>query len=460
MKTRAIPALISALFVLSLASCAIDFDPGEWIESEDLSSVSESSSSKTSEEISGNLKFFLDESGESYTVASGFIGTRTDVDIPSVYKDLPVTSIKKEGFKNTKIATLRLPDSIIEIGESAFESCHDLREVSLGSGVVSIGDNAFFGCSKIEEITIPDSTIVIGNNAFKSSQAKFLSIGRNLKYIGDYAFYRCDGLKNALNLPEGLTYIGDHAFDTLRALVAYIPASVTHIGVGAFSNSLAPYRPSLEYISVDDANENYCSIDGVLYNKAQSEVVTFPTGKNPAYVRDGVSFIGDYAYYNCDHLPESFTIPESVLKIGLEAFGHNNGIKNLTLGKNVTTIGQSAFSQCSLEEVTLNEKLTYIPPYCFDMCLNLKSVTLPNAMKTIGEYAFKSNSYLESVTINRNLESIEAYAFSGCYSLTEITYLGTMDEWANIEKGEGWIPSRQLEAVHCINGDLTGNYAI
>ena len=450
MKTRAIPTLISALFVLSFSSCAIDFDPGEWTKSEDLSGVSESSS-LNSQEAKGEMRFILNENGESYSVAAGLSGSKGDIVVPSTHNGLPVTSVKKEGFRLTKIESITLPDSIVEIEESAFAECYDLVEVSLGKGVMTIGDSAFSDSRDIEEIIIPDNTITIGNYAFASCWASFPTLGKNVKYIGDGAFYDCRDIVNAAILPEGLTYLGSWAFAFTRIRMAYIPTSVPYIGIGAFSDNYL-----LEHISVDTENENYASIDGILYDKAQNEVLCFPSAKSPVSIREGVSDIGDASYYKCSYSGENLTIPESVIRIGELAFAGNYDLKTLTLGSNVVTMGAEAFSECNnLEEVTLNEGLKAIPDSCFTECGQLRSVSLPSSVESIGGLAFQDDQHLGSLRIKRGLKSIGNNAFYRCDELTAIDYEGTKYEWRQISKTADWKNGSRLKTIHCSDGDET-----
>lgn len=452
MKTRAIPTLITALFALSLASCVIDLD--ESLSSESLSSTSRYSSLKSTEEAKGNIAFVLNEDGQSYSVTADYSNNHSitgEVIVPSTYNGLPVTRVKEKGFQLSHMSSIRLPDTIVEIGKCAFMDCYGLREVSFGNGLTIIGDYAFAYSQGIEKISIPDSTLTIGDYAFLECRTtKFLSIGRNLKHIGDSAFRGCTGLSNALLLPEGLTHIGDYAFHSTSISMAYIPKSVTYIGAGAFiKNDL------FEYIGVDPENENYSSIDGVLYDKNQNEVLCFPTAKNPVAIRDTITYIGDDAYSNCKYFGENLVIPESVIRIGSTAFFGIDNLKTVTLGSNVAVMGQGAFAGCfNLVEVNLNEVLTSISPYCFEYS-DIASLSLPNSITSIGKGAFESCQLLESLTINRGLTSIGDDVFQHCDNLSALNYEGTVEEWSQIELSENWLRESIVETIHCSDGDVS-----
>ena len=449
MKTRAIPTLITVLFALSLASCVIDID--ESLSSESLSSASRYSSLKSTEEAKGNIAFVLNEDEQSYSVTGDINYLVTgEIIVPSTYNGLPVTRVKERGFALARMTSIRLPDTIVEIGEYAFGDSY-LREVHFGNGLRTIGNQAFQHCQGIEKITIPDSTLTIGDYAFLECRTtKFLSIGRNLKHIGDSAFRGCTGLNNALLLPEGLTHIGEYAFNSTSISMAYIPKSVTYIGAGAFTKN-----DLFEYIGVDPENENYSSIDGVLYDKNQDEVLCFPTAKSPVAIKDTISYIGDDAYSSCKYFGENLIIPENIIRIGSSAFSVIDNLKTVTLGSNVTVMGQGAFAGClNLVEVNLNEVLTSISPYCFE-CSNIASLSLPSSITSIGKYAFESCQLLESLTINRGLTSIGDDVFQHCDNLSALNYEGTVEEWSQIELSENWLRESIIETIHCSDGDVS-----
>src|SRR6266487_4604083 len=190
--------------------------------------------------------------------------------------------------------------------------------------------------------------------------------------IGGYAF--AGRSLTSVTIPNSVTVIGDGAFTHCTSLTSVtIANSVTSIGY-AFSGCT-----SLTNLSVEAANPAYSSLDGVLFNKAQTTLIIFPPGRGGSYViPDDVTSIGYYAFYFCTSLT-SVTIPNSVTSIELRAFELCTSLTNVTIGNSVTSIGGSAFS----------------------LCTSLASVTIPNSVTNIGRDAF-----------------------TPCYSLTNFTFLG------------------------------------
>lgn len=197
-----------------------------------------------------------------------------------------------------------------------------ILSVEINDGITTIGKNAFQGCLGFQSIAIPDSVTTIRDGAFRECKdLKTVSFGENsgLITIGESAFYSCWGLKSIV-----------------------IPADVTSIGRMAFWGC-----ENLTSINVLGGNSNYCSVDGVLFNKEKTTLIAYPANKSgDSYViPDSVISIGEDAFSLCLNL-ESITIPNGVRTIGENAFGGCLSLKSITIPNDVTTIGDAAFLEC------------------------------------------------------------------------------------------------------------------
>lgn len=314
-----------------------------------------------------------------------------------------VTSIDELTFNGcTSLTNVTIPDSVTSIGDDAFGWCKSLTDIIIPDNVTSIGKNAFYLCENLTNITIPASVTSIGRGALgeceklesidvDNSNAYFISsdgvlfdlnktmllafpggkkgsytIPNSVNEVGAYAFSRCDNLTN-VTIPGSVISIGEHAFFGTSLINVLIPFSVTSIGTGAFASSF-----DLTSIDVAQDSKDYISADGVLFNKAKTELLCFPVGKS-------------YLFEN-----GKYTIPSSV-----------------------TRIGEEAFSQCLLDDVTI-----------------------PSNVTEIGNSAFEFTTNLTSVTISKSVTNIGDNAFWDCKELTDVYYDGTQEDWNKISIGK------------------------
>ncbi|GHT73367.1 hypothetical protein FACS189456_3730 [Bacteroidia bacterium] len=347
-----------------------------------------------------------------------FEGSGTTFSFDTLYLGRNVSSRFGVALKQVTIG-----DSVTSIPQRAFGGCTGLTSVTIPNSVTSIGNNAFRGCTGLTgTLTIPNSVTSIGDEAFYNcTELTSVSIGNSVTSIGDYAFEGCSGLTGALTIPNSVISIGNRAFRDCAELTSVsIGNSVISIGDEAFrgcaeltsvsignsvtsiSNSAFSGCTGLTAINVDDANTTYSSVDGVLFNEAQTTLVQYPVGKQGAY-----------------------TIPNSVTSIGTEAFYYRTGLTGaLTLPAGLTSIGNSAFSNCTglTGALTLPASLTSIGTYAFYYCTGLTgALTLPASLTSIGTYAFYNCTGLTgALTLPASLTSIGTYAFYNCNSISSI----------------------------------------
>ena len=233
-----------------------------------------------------------------------------------------------------------------------------------------------------------------------------------------------------------VTKIDSYAFDLCANLISIIiPNSILSIGEEAFD--------SRKIVSIDVAsdNPNYASINGVLFDKNISTLVRYPKGKWGEYsIPNTVSRIGTEAFYGCRGLT-SIKIPNSVTSIGVRAFMYCEALTSITIPNSVVRIENKAFSNCdSLTSVTIPDNIINIAGFVFRGCKNLKSpiynahcfaylpesykgeYAIPDGIESIAGGAFNSCKGLTSIKIPNSVKSILGQAFGGCNRLTSPIY--------------------------------------
>ena len=147
------------------------------------------------------------------------------------------------------------------------------------------------------------------------------------------------------------------------------------------------------------------------FSEAKVKSITIP---------DSVTSIGDSAFENCSSLT-SIEIPDSVTSIDYQAFSSCSSLTSVVIGDSVTSIGKYAFENCSnLTSVVIGDSVTSIGRSTFSGCSSLTSVVISDSVTSIGEYAFSSCSSLTSVVIGDSVTSIGDFAFENCSSLTSV----------------------------------------
>lgn len=144
------------------------------------------------------------------------------------------------------------------------------------------------------------------------------------------------------------------------------------------------------------------------------------SGLKSVTIGNSVTSIGDNAFSGCDGLT-SITIPDSVTSIGDNAFFGCIGLTSIIIPNSVTSIGYQAFHNCSgLTSVTIPDGVTTISFGAFSGCSSLTSVIIGNSVRNIGSSAFDGCSGLTSITIPDSVTFMGDYAFSGCSGLKTI----------------------------------------
>lgn len=279
----------------------------------------------------------------------------------------------------------------------------------------------------------PYTVTAIGYQAFfDAGSLKNIILPNGIKIIEDEAFTSCSDLIS-INIPENVVSIGDYAFHGCRNLKSIdIPSTVNSIGLNTFFACL-----KMTSINVDEDNQSYSSVDGVLYNKDKTRLIVCPAGKKTNVdVVDGVTSIDANAFYYCREI-KKITLPNTLLTMGDNSIRECSKLQEIIIPNSVVSIGVQMFSgNESLTSVTLSENLTTLPNGLFEFCEKLKTITIPKSVTTIVDTIFSNCHSLSSINVdpqNQSYCSIDGILYTK--DKTQLLTCPGAKENANITEG-------------------------
>ena len=421
-----------------------------------------------------------------------------------------VTAIGEEAFFGcSSLKSISIPNDIISLGSACFVGCNSLDyneynnacylgnntnpcvvlmkavDTSITSCVISnncraIYDSAFSNCASLTSgsVTIPDTVTSIGGSAFSGTSLAYINIkvssvenflkmsskrslglyirllDSNNELISDVAipegitsipedaFYGCYSL-TSIAIPNSVTSIGNNAFDCCFKLKSiFIPKGVKYISEDMFDDTQC-----LETIVIDEDNQNYKSIDGIVYDKDVRNIILCPESHAAAIsIPSSVMWIGDYAFELCKRIRSIF-IPKGVESIGSYAFKECSLLGTIFIPTSVYSIGSYAFDNCySLSLAFYQGSMTQWNAISVDTGNNLFDNILIESNSEVTSFSYveteryaysltSDNRIIDFVMLDRTITSFDfasefpecsvlslGYcAFFDCDSLTSIT---------------------------------------
>lgn len=416
-----------------------------------------------------------------------------------------ITAIGTNAFRYTGITSVHMYD-YIEYGDSCFELCNNLTEVTVDSGVEVIPTEMFYKCGNLKTVNIDNDGAlrVIKTGAFYNcDDLEYFLAPKNLETIEEYAFNYCYGLKTVV-LGNKVSYIGSYAFDGCRnlkyAVIAKHNVNLTNAFETNFSNKNYPVLTIIsginstadEYCRENAAQFVYCNGDEYIeefsedlgyvaqyntdgtYNIEQQSLMTYGTWENGVweYSADlqnlyfrGTGTLTDTLVAATG---ESMRFDDIVAKgngnikvyigYGITAIGdgfaqdcENTDINSLVLEAGVESIGNNAFDGVEIYALTLDSALETIGDYAFNSCNIANVYNNSQIITSIGDYAF-ANNRLNNYIYCDTLKEIGAHAYEN-NKISTFTQIGT-----DITIGDYAFAGNKIENVTLSTANKFGNY--
>ncbi len=357
-----------------------------------------------------------DEAIFGQNVLYSYIGNADKYVIPDEINILSNNCFFMSGVKSVVIN-----ENITEIPYYAFASCRNLKEITIPDSVGYIDEGAFKDCVNLEKVTLGKNVYEIGYDSFANTKIKSIHLGPNVYYISG-AFNNCKYLETITIDPANETYIvkGDAVYsdisdlvdmealvNTLYMLEYYIPSktpaeltlddNVAGIGAFAFYNNKNVKKVSGKTIAL---------IDAYAFNSSTIE----------EFDANMLMYVGANAFRNCTNLKKIDL--HNVWEFGVSAFENCTSLTDVTFSESVYGIGELAFANTGLKNVTIYGDDCYIYEAAFKGCKELESVRLEEGVSYVGMNAFLDCPKLKTIYLSKTVQYFEDNAFNGCDNVT------------------------------------------
>jgi hypothetical protein len=374
-----------------------------------------------------------------------------------VLANINMKNVTVKAYDNDYLSNA-IPNYAFCSNDGLFIGKTSLKSIILPSTIKTIEFGAFSGCTNLINVELPSKLYAIDNYAFDScSGLTSIVFPSTLTTIGDGAFYGCSGL-TSLVLPDSLTTIGDGAFYGCYLTSCKINAKVAPImQSSSFDSKLVAvyvsegagyrYRRGNYWASraIIEGEGTSLHLNITTTEKLASEIIAAGVSLNKvnSLVLEGLLDESDFAVMN-SHMLNLVSVDLSATKL--------------------KAIPESAFMNKHLLNIILPDALTTIGNYAFKGCIGLTSIVFPSSLSTIGEESFSNCTSLTSITFPSALFNIKSSAFSNCTNLMEIkTFCSTpqkitADIWDNVNKKTCKLVVPKGHATAYMTGSVWSNF--
>ena len=374
-----------------------------------------------------------------------------------------LTSIPDYAFYGfNKLPSFEIPNTVTSIGTYAFYGCKSLTSIEIPESVEVIHDDAFVECIYLVEVINKSTHFTVTKGATSNGWVGYYAINVTNVLDRDRFIYDYDGFilydyEDSIYLvkyiaddvdvvvPNVVNIINDRAFDNRKDIkTVQLPDSVTYIGRNAFyfCTSLRSINLPNGLTQIGDAAFMYCRsltsitlpqglqvIGNGAFQECSKLVEVVDKAPNiDVYI--GSDFNGYVGYYALQVITDEADSKIETDTAGFVLYRDTSEVylldylgeeESITFPDDVTIIRNYAFYQNSVvKSIVASPNLKHIGDYAFNYCTELTSITLPDTVTYIGYHAFASCSSLESITIPGGVNEIKAYTFNACVELTSV----------------------------------------
>ncbi len=179
-----------------------------------------------------NFGFIVTNQNE--VMITTFFGNTKNVVIPETFQNYKITQIGSGVFQDSEIESCEMADSIREIHDYAFSSCHNLKTIKLSKKLEKLGTNVFFNCSQIENFELPASIKSADVYCFAAAAITSVEIPESQTFtsLDQYLFFQCQKLKD-VTIPPTVTKIAENTFNDCPNKITF------HVVKGSYGESYA-----------------------------------------------------------------------------------------------------------------------------------------------------------------------------------------------------------------------------
>lgn len=332
----------------------------------------------------------------------------------------PITKIPQECFYYCLcLEKLTLPDAVQTVESGAFGHCRSMTEITFGTALTSLPDDwyLFYSCNQLRKLTLPGPNYPFVREIWIPEQAVYYV---HPDLVETYRNNDCTKNRRVVALGQPMefnivTTAGGQLGGKIEA--SGDPANVISLTVSGPINGtdidyIHAFLPSLQALNLTDASiveggDKYhrwnVSSNGTATRYSDTYYV-YPTAND---------VVGDLMFYNMPQL-RSIQLPKGVTAIGESAFSEDRQLSVIGLSDAITTIGRYAFYYTSIPEITVPAGVTRLEEYTFHHCEKLQKAILPDGITFIGYACFANDYELLDVNIPSSVETIDQYAFNEC----------------------------------------------